>query len=194
MSGPKPLRRAAGIVFSVLLVAAWIGPSRSAAAPAREGQETASSSVAKELIVRGDVGWTDTGIDVRQNDELVISASGGISLQRGNPTAYCGPDGYNMQTAQQPIPGRNIGALVGRVVQLVSVSRDPETNKEIRDELIEVFYVGSKARVLMPIAGRVFLGPNENVVGDNSGSFKATVTLISNPEVPGARTEGGPSR
>ncbi len=194
MSGPKPLRRAAGVIFLVFLAVAGVGLPAAAAGPVPQGQEEPVPSAAKELIVRGDVEWTDTGIDVSQNDELVVTATGGISLQRGNPTAYCGPDGYNMQTAQQPIPGKNIGSLVGRVVQLISVTRDPETNKEVRDELIEVFYVGSKARVLMPIAGRVFLGPNENVVGDNSGSFKVSISRISNPERPAARPEDGPGR
>ena len=191
MSGRRTCRRfaaAAGAAFLIIVSAVAAGPG-----PAAQ-ESPAPPGPAKELIVRGDVEWTDTGIDVLQDDELQITATGGISLQRGNPTAYCGPDGYNMQTAQQPIPGKNIGALVGRVVRLISVSRDPESNKEIRDELIEVFFVGSKARVLMPIAGRVFLGPNENVVGDNSGSYRVTIARIPNPERAGGRTEDGPGR
>jgi hypothetical protein len=129
----------------------------------------------KEVVVRGTATWTDTGLDVGEGEELVIRATGWISLQRGNPTAFCGPEGYDLKSAQQPLPDRNIGSLVGRVVQLVSVETDPETKKEIRNELIEVFYVGAEARVRMPLTGRLFLGINENVAGDNSGEFKAWI-------------------
>jgi len=119
--------------------------------------------------------WTDTGLDVQPGEEFVINATGGISLQRGNPTAFCGPDGYDLRTAQQPLPDKNIGALVGRVVQLVSIETDPETKKQVRNELIEVFYIGSESRTLMPIRGRLYLGVNENVAGDNAGEFKASI-------------------
>ncbi len=193
MSGHSIPRRPAGALLAAFLIVAGAVLGGPAAAPVA-GRQESPEPPPKELIVRGDVDWTDTGIEVRQNDELVITATGGISLQRGNPTAYCGPDGYNMQTAQQPLPGKNIGALVGRVVQLISVARDPETNKEVRDELVEVFYVGSRARVLMPISGRVFLGPNDNVVGDNSGSYKVTVSHIANPELSGARPKDAQGR
>jgi hypothetical protein len=201
MNGRRTHRHPAGLALAAFLIIALAPGSGGAFAPRPAGptaraQEppTASAGPAKEIIVRGDAAWTDTGIDVGQNDELLITAAGGISLQRGNPTAFCGPDGYNMKTAQQPLPGKNIGALVGRVVQLVSVARDPVTNKEVRDELVEVFFVGSKARVLMPIAGRVFLGPNENVVGDNAGSFRASIIHIPASEQAGARPEAGPVR
>lgn len=156
------------------------------AADAGSAQETpvvpASLELVKQLIVPGAAGWTDTGLDVEQYDEWVIKSTGGISLQRGNPTAYCGPDGYNLKTAQQPLTDRNIGALVARVVKLLSVETDPETKKVVRHELVEVLYVGSESRLLMPISGRLFLGPNENVVGDNSGEFKVTIFRVTKGE------------
>ncbi len=129
----------------------------------------------KHMSVPSASNWTDTGLDVQPGEEFVIRGAGGISLQRGNPTAFCGPDGYDLRTAQQPLPDKNIGALVGRVVQLISVETDPETKKQIRNELIEVFYIGSESRVLMPIRGRLYLGVNENVAGDNAGEFKASI-------------------
>jgi len=128
-----------------------------------------------ELTVPSVHNWTDAGLEVQTGEEFVIRASGGISLQRGNPMAFCGPDGYDLRTAQQPLPDRNIGALVGRVVKLISVQTDPETKKTVRNELIEMFYVGTESKVLIPIQGRLQLGINENVAGDNSGSFKALI-------------------
>ena len=54
---------------------------------------------------------------------------------------------------------------------------DEETGEEIRHEIIEKFYIGSADQVRMPISGRLFLGINENVVGDNSGEFEVIIYL-----------------
>lgn len=119
--------------------------------------------------------WTDSGVDVLEGQSLFFQASGGISLQKGNPMASCGPDGYNLKTVQQPLKDRNIGALVGKVVQVISVEIDKETEKETRNELVEEFFIGSEREVIMPINGRLFLGINENVTGDNEGVFQVKI-------------------
>lgn len=133
----------------------------------------------RQCLVAADQSWTDTGWDVVEDQEIYFEATGVISLQRGNPMAYCGPDGYNLQTVQQPLRNRNIGALIGRVVFLISVEVDEETGEETRNEIIEEFYIGEKIRMRMPLSGRLFLGINENVVGDNSGDFKVVVYFLN---------------
>jgi hypothetical protein len=143
-----------------------------------EGVLPADLELVKKMVVSSMSTWTDTGLDVEEGQQIVVKGTGGISLQRGNPTAYCGPEGKNLQTNQQPLPDKNIGALVGRVVRLISVSVDPVTKKETRHELVEVFYVGSEARILIPIRGRLFLGINENTAGDNSGEFIASIFRV----------------
>jgi hypothetical protein len=150
------------------------------AAKAAEPEEVlpADLELMKKMVVSGSSTWTDTGLDVEEGQQIFVKGTGGISLQRGNPTAFCGPEGKNLQTAQQPLPDKNIGALVGRVVRLISVSIDPATKKETRNELIEVFYIGSESRVLIPIRGRLFLGINENIAGDNSGEFNASIFRV----------------
>lgn len=142
-----------------------------------EKSEVLNKKEVRRINVSADMNWTDTGLDVTESQEIYFKARGGISLQRGNPMAYCGPDGYNLKTVQQPLSNKNIGALIGRVVQLVSVEIDEETGEEIRDEIVEEFYVGSENRVKIPISGRLFLGVNENVVGDNSGEYKVEIYL-----------------
>ena len=121
--------------------------------------------------------WTDTGFDVQQGQEVHFRATGGISLQVGNPMAYCGPDGYDLKTLQQPLQDNNIGAVIGKVVLLISIEIDEETGEETRNEMEEVFYIGSEQRVSMPLNGRLFLGINENVVEDNSGQFTVDIRL-----------------
>jgi len=127
--------------------------------------------------VLGNVDWIDTGLDVVEDQVIYFQASGGISLQKGNPLAYCGPEGYNLRTMQQPIADKKIGALIGKVVKLISIETDEETGEEIRNEIERCFYIGPENRVRMELDGRLFLGINENIVGDNSGEFKVTIHL-----------------
>lgn len=130
------------------------------------------------LTVPSNVQWTDTGYDVEEDQTLSFSATGGISLQVGNPMAYCGPDGYDLKTIQQPIQNKNIGALIGKVVLLISIEVDEETGEETRNEVIEIFHIGSDRFISMPIGGRLFLGVNENVAEDNSGQFTVDIRLM----------------
>jgi hypothetical protein len=143
-------------------------------------QEVADSKLRQEdtvvITVPGDIPWTDTGIDMTGGQEVVFAAAGKISLQRGNPQADCGPDGYDLRTVQQPLPEKNLGALIGKVVISISVTVDEKTGEEKKEEVAEIFFVGSENHVMMPAPGRLFLGINENVTGDNAGQFIVTIT------------------
>jgi hypothetical protein len=130
------------------------------------------------ITVPSNMQWTDSGYDVEGDQILSFSASGGISLQVGNPMAYCGPDGYDLKTVQQPIQNKNIGALIGKVVLLISIEVDEETGEETRNEMVEIFHIGSNRIISMPISGRLYLGVNENVAGDNSGQFTIDIRLM----------------
>jgi len=134
------------------------------------------------VVVAGGAAWTDTGLDVASGDIILFEADGKITLQKGNPEAECGPDGYDLQTLQQQLTGRNLGALIGKVVIGVTVLVNEKTKEEIQQEAAVFFYVGSKSRVEMPAKGRLFLGINENVIGDNGGEFRVTVSTSSSRE------------
>jgi len=155
--------------------------------PAPEERETESKPVDPApndfeslllLTIPGNVSWTDTGLEVTEGQRFFFLAAGAISLQKGNPTAVCGPDGYGLRTVQQPIPDRNIGALIGKVVLFLSSHTDPQTGREVRDEIVNVFPVGRRGEVTIPSRGRLYLGINELVVGDNEGSFEVKIYLL----------------
>jgi hypothetical protein len=126
--------------------------------------------------------WTDTGYEVLEDQEIIFRAVGGITLQRGNPIAFCGPDGYSKKTFQQPIKDENIGALIGRAVLLVSIEVDEETGEETRNEVIQEFFIGERNRIRIPLSGRLFLGINEDLVGDNAGEFRVEFSLARDEE------------
>lgn len=131
------------------------------------------------MTVPGNVHWTDAGVDVKAGQEIFFRAEGVISLQRGNPVAFpCGPEGLDLKTIQQPLRGENIGALIGRIVLLISIEVDEETEEETRNEIIKEFFIGERNRVMMPIDGSLFLGINELVVEDNFGDFKVEMELL----------------
>jgi hypothetical protein len=116
------------------------------------------------------------GIEVVQGQEISFEAQGRISLQKGNPQADCGPDGYDLRTVQQPLPDQNMGALIGKVVIAVTLIKDEKSGQERTEEAAELFHVGAGGRVEMPARGRLFLGINEHVLGDNEGQFSVRVT------------------
>jgi hypothetical protein len=138
----------------------------------------------RTVHVVGNVAWTDTGIDVVQGQELTFEAEGRLSLQKGNPEAECGPDGYDLRTVQQPLTERKLGALIGKVVVAVTVIKDEKTGEEKIEEIAELFFVGARNRVPMPTKGRLFLGINELVVGDNAGEFSVLIETEPGADVP----------
>ena len=129
----------------------------------------------KTLEVGAGPGWTDTGLDVVVDQEFWFEAAGTISLQSGNPEAECGPEGLKLKLMQQPLPEENLGCLVGRILQHVQVTEDPKTKEKTVREYAKVFYIGKIGPVRIEADGRLFLGPNENVMGDNSGSFAVRI-------------------
>ena len=138
----------------------------------RSGQE-----IFLDVTVMGNKDWTDTGIEVFEGQEISFQAFGTIYLQKGNP-ARCSPDGYDLRTMQQPFPDRNMGSLIGKVAVLISMEVDEESGKETRYEIKEKFFIGAESRMRMPISGRLFLGINENLVGDNDGAFSVSIVSV----------------
>jgi hypothetical protein len=129
----------------------------------------------KPVAVAADAGWVDTGIDVAPGEVILFRAAGEVNLQKGNPEATCGPDGLDLVTVDQPIPDANLGALIGKVAQLVASRPDEDSGQEIRDEVFVLFLVGSERAVAAPLKGRLYLGVNENVHRDNAGEFSVVV-------------------
>jgi hypothetical protein len=137
-------------------------------------------SVEKAIVVEATAGWVDTGFDIEAGEELRFLASGEIDLQRGNPGAVCGPEGIDLITVDQPVPDANLGALIGKVAQLVAARVDEDSGLEIRDEIFALFLIGEERSVTAPFKGRLYLGINENVVNDNGGGF--SVAVIRRPD------------
>jgi len=143
-----------------------------------ERQSVSDQDILLDVTIMGDRDWTDTRIEVKEGQEISFSAFGTIYLQKGNIGAYCGPDGYDLKTRQQPFADRNIGALIGKVAILLSIEIDEGSGREIRHEIREKFYIGSDNKIRMPMSGQLYLGINEDLVGDNEGAFSVSIVYL----------------
>jgi hypothetical protein len=167
-------RRRAAFALAAALALAGIVLARPI--PRTQDQVLPAPQTEQAVVVPAASGWVDTGIDVGPAEELVFRASGEVSLQKGNPEAVCGPGGLDLVTVEQPVPQANLGALIGRIAQLVASRIDEDSGLEIRDEVFVLFLVGPESAVSVPFKGRLYLGVNENVVKDNGGEFSVLVT------------------
>jgi hypothetical protein len=105
--------------------------------------------------------WTDTGIDLNAGDSVTIQATGTIQFS-SNPRDIAEPNGAagRAATANAPLPRVEIGALIGRIGK------------------VSPFFVGAMLdRLRAPGAGRLYLGVNDDILRDNTGDFRVTVTV-----------------
>jgi hypothetical protein len=162
--------RALGAAVAGLALLSWGGP---ASPPAQ--QIFPDLPLEKPVAVAADAGWVDTGLDLGPGEEVHITASGEISLQRGNAEAVCGPAGIDLVTVDQPIPNANLGALIGKIAQPVARRVDEDSGVEVLDEIFVLFFVGPETDAAAPFKGRLYLGVNENVLRDNGGAYAVVV-------------------
>jgi hypothetical protein len=119
--------------------------------------------------------FTDSGLTVKAGDEITIRAGGTVRFQGGSfkTTRTTGPGGIptgpqcsriarQVSKAPFPVPGLPCYSLIGKI----GVHGKP-------------FEVGAKAILKVRTTGRLFLGINDNYVGDNAGFWYAAVTGAS---------------
>jgi hypothetical protein len=113
----------------------------------------------RQVMVLANVRWVDTGIDLQPGQDVYFESSGEV---RWGQNRRDGPGGeqnspYN---ANRPMPNRPAAALVGRV----------GTNSN------DYFFIGdNRGPIRMRAPGRLFLAVNDDVLEDNSGSFRVIV-------------------
>jgi hypothetical protein len=112
------------------------------------------------VTVQADRAWTDTGLDVRQGDQLSFEISGRVRLGPGEPEVT-DPRGSSSgrRGVNAPVRQAFAGALIGRVGES------------------EAFDVGVRTSpVRAPRNGRLYLGVNDDSPGDNQGAWRVRIT------------------
>ena len=114
---------------------------------------------ARSIVVPSNVQWTNTGLNVRAGQAVRFEPSGEVRLSfNGDDIARPAGALSNRQSGNAPIPNVTAGALIGRI-----------NNGQ-------PFPIGDTTQAIqMPENGRLFLGVNDDHVGDNSGNFVVRV-------------------
>ena len=131
------------------------------AAPDRGSAQVPSPEAATRVTVTVDAKhpWVDSGLVVRNGESLSFEADG--TIRWGAKVDHvAGPEGHGAK------PGKvGAGGLIGRVGY---------TSKP--------FPIGNtRTPIAMPKSGELFLGINDFVFKDNSGSFVVTITRPRTP-------------
>ena len=112
----------------------------------------------REVNVNASIAWNDTGVTVREGQNVYFTASGRVRWGPGRQDGPAGEHGSPRQDGR-PIPSRPAAALIGRV-----------------GNSSDVFFIGDEtAAIRMRASGRLMLGVNDDMLGDNSGAFRVTV-------------------
>jgi len=103
--------------------------------------------------------WVDSGLTVQKGDRLLFTAEG--SIQWGTKSdQVAGPEGHGAKAGKL-----GVGGLIGRV----GYNGKP-------------FPIGStRTPIVMPKSGKLFLGINDFIFGDNAGSFAVTISRPGTP-------------
>jgi hypothetical protein len=103
--------------------------------------------------------WTDTGVVVNQGDRVTFMATGQIHYTGAD---LAGPDGVPVPVLSNrrryPLPTAGVGALIGRIGDGAP------------------FVIGNNTQpIVMPVAGQLALGVNDDGLDDNSGAFTVRI-------------------
>ena len=118
-----------------------------------------SGQFGQEIRVESRQRWTDSGIDVRAGDLLMIEAAGTIRMAtEGDDVATPGGAYSGRRAPQAPMPRQVAGALIGQING-------------------RVFLIGNRRQVEAPSTGRLYLGVNDDHLEDNTGDYQVRVTV-----------------
>lgn len=111
------------------------------------------------LSVPANQQWIATGLNVRRGDSLTITATGTVQLS-GDPNDTATPTGSTKGRYAQnaPLPAVLAGGLIGKIGNG------------------KPFGIGSNATFTAPNTGQLFLGVNDDGMGDNQGAYQVTIS------------------
>jgi len=113
----------------------------------------------RTVVVPANQQWTATGINVRQGQILTLTTSGEIQFSPdANDRAGAAGNG-DKRVPGAPLPQAFAGALIGRIGNG------------------QPFGVGNQRSIRVPGNGQLFLGINDDNVGDNAGQFQVSIVL-----------------
>jgi len=112
----------------------------------------------KKIVLEGAEKWLDTGINLKEGQDILFSVSGCIYID-DKMLVYQNGEVDVIWNKKKPLPHQPTGALIAKV-----------------EEKGKPFYVGNdKVPFQIPVKGKLFLGINDFKFDDNSGKFIITI-------------------
>ena len=136
------------------------GDARGPQDPRRDQREGPAPGMReREVVVSADVPWVDSGIEVRDGQQIYFRAVGQVTWGKGRKD---GPEGERNSPTNpnRPIPNRPGASLIGKV----------------GDRSRDFFFIGAEqGPIRVRGSGRLFLGINDDNFRDNTGNFRVTI-------------------
>jgi len=134
---------------------------------------TGKKRFSKEFTLKGDSLWTDTGVDLKPGERVVVTAQG--EMRYADAKTDNGPDGLSRNFKDLirilPFNGAGRGAVIGRI-------GDADTAQS--------FLLGASGETVSPIAGRLALGINQAKDDTGDGSYKVHLDVYAADDSPGS--------
>ena len=147
------------VALGVLLVAVRLCGRRALSPPAPR------NATSLNVTVSGSQKWVDTGMDVQAGDKLHITAKGTVNMGNNSGiTADGAARGWVDTLRALMVPSAGRGALVGRVGN---------------SDAATPFFVGADGTVQAPIAGRLYLGINQDSMQTPDGKYEVHIDRIA---------------
>ena len=121
------------------------------------GADTASAAGRQTVRVNSQVRWTDTSINVRAGDVITFDASGEIEMSDPSDTATPAGSTKGRTAPDAPVLGQKAGGLLAKIGEYWPA------------------FIGGRTTWTAPVSGRLYLGVNDDHLGDNSGEFIVNV-------------------
>jgi hypothetical protein len=116
-----------------------------------------AASTSKNVTISGSPKWVDTGMDVTAGDKLHITAKGTVTMGKDTGVTPAGAQRGWVDTLRPlMVPGAGRGALVGRIGN---------------SDAATPFVVGADGTVTVPMAGRLYLGINQDLTEAPTGNY-----------------------
>ena len=146
----------------------------------------ANQAMAVDFTLQPELGWVNTGVSVSSGDTLTITATGQV-FYANRATGWTDPDGVGPENDGTTIGASNViapGAInVSHVGRIGLTDLVPEGSPGKGQG-----FVGSSYSQVISSSGDLYLGFNDAIFGDNSGSYDVTITVTpagtSVPAVP----------
>lgn len=117
--------------------------------------------------------WVATGITVQQGQAVAFTTGGEVRLNSTGDLVARPAGVADNRDPKSPLRDVPVGALIGRI--------GPAASGGVFGRRVSApFLIGDQNRVVMPAGGQLYLGVNDSVHTDNSGTFEVRVNVNPN--------------